>query len=204
MTKKILIFSALLLLIGAFAFAEIELGIGIAPPLTTDEEDTNSDPSEHISYSLHVGYSFWWLFYASWDAYVMPASLISALTGTTDQDENFIPGIYKPGVMNMIDFGIRPRIGPLLFLTELGVNSLYVYDQQEDEQSELGGNVRIGAGIRLGHLSIMATVSSVFSSFENMAQTFEDLGSGNPRLEEKAQEKLTETLLPTITLNLWF
>jgi hypothetical protein len=204
MTKKILIISTLLLLIGAFAFAEIELGVGITPPIVTEESGDVGDASEDISISFHTGYSFWWLFYASYDAYVMPAFLVSALTETTDDFGNAIPGIYKPGIMNMIDFGLRPRIGPILLLTEVGINSLYVYQQTEDEQSELGGNVRIGAGVRLGHLSVMATVTSVFSSFENMAQTFEDLGSGDPWLEEKAQEKLTETLMPTITLNLWF
>jgi hypothetical protein len=191
-------------LIGAFAFAEIELGVGITPPIIDEEGGATGDFGQDLSVSFHAGYSFWWLFYASWDAYVMPAFLVSALTGTTDENENFVPGVYKPGIMNLIDVGIRPRIGPILFLTEVGVNSLYVYQQTEDEQSELGGNVRIGAGIRLGHLSVMATITSIFSSFDNMAQTFEDLGSGVPWREEQAQKKLTETLMPTITLNLWF
>jgi hypothetical protein len=202
MTKKILIISALLFLISVFAFAEIELGVGITPPL--DVEGATGDFGQDMLISFHAGYSFWWLFYASWDAYVMPAYLVGAMTETSDEFGNLQPGIFKPGFMNMIDFGLRPRIGPLLFLTEVGVNSLYVYQQTDDEQSELGGNIRVGAGVRLGHLSVMATVSSVFASFENMAQTLDDLGSSDPWIADNAAERIADTLLPTITINLWF
>ncbi|MBI9104344.1 MAG: hypothetical protein JEY99_18140 [Spirochaetales bacterium] len=203
MNKKILIILAILLLFTGFAFAELELGVGITPPLE-DVEGATGDFGQDMLISFHGGYSFWWLFYASWDAYVMPAYLMSALTETIDDSGNVSPGVYKPGFLNMFDVGIRPRIGPLMVMAEVGINTLYVYEQSEDEQSELGGNIRVGAGLHFNHISIMGTVSSVFSSFDSMTNTLEDLGSGDAWLEEKAQEKIMETLIPTITVNLWF
>lgn len=210
--KKRLLIIGVLFFAAAFVMAgDIELGIGISPPI--GEGDTG-EPEQENTFSFHAGYSFWWLFYAAWDGYVMPPGAMAGLTGTTEVDPEtgesyFVDGYYRPGFVNMFNVGFRPRIGPLVGLATIGVNQLYIYKQDDPEEgidynSEAGANLRLGLGFRSkSHWMIMASAVSIFPSMDELTTTLNDLNSSDPWLQQQAEEKITSSLYPTITLNIW-
>jgi len=217
MTKKLALCAFLILFLSGVAFAELEVGFGIAPPLGSTSDETSDDQTESDSESssggffydntavLHAGYSFAWLFYASLDAMMLPPSAVSSMTGYFNVDDGtYKNGVYRPGILSLIDVGIRPRIGPLMLMVTTGINNLYIYQQDElDEEfaSSLGVNLRVGLGLKLSKwLGLMVSGTVVFSDFDSMIFTLKALE--DPKLTEKATEQLLNNLYPVITLNL--
>ncbi|MBT3273948.1 MAG: hypothetical protein HN368_12400, partial [Spirochaetales bacterium] len=93
MRKTVIAVAAVfLLLIAAPAFSnELELGLSWTP--VAADENYDEDSGESIT-GFHVGYVMLNFLYASWDALVMPPSIISEWTG-----------LYRPGFLNLYDAG---------------------------------------------------------------------------------------------------
>jgi len=209
MTKKLMLAAFLILALAGTAFTdELELGFGIAPPLNQDDMQ---GPSKGFFYDntavLHVGYSFAWLFYASYDALMLPPASVRNLTTYNDYEMNTErSGIYRPGILSLINIGFRPRIGPIIFMLSTGLNNLYIYQQSdlvEDEvfSPDLGVNLRAGLGFKFGKaLSIMASGTVVFNNFDSMFSTLEGLGDVSSR--EMVLDDLLLNLYPVISINL--
>lgn len=209
MTKKLMLATFLILALAGTAFTdELELGFGIAPPLN---QEAMQGPSKGFFYDntavLHVGYSFAWLFYASYDALMLPPASVSSMTGSFDvTNGTYQTGVYRPGILSLIDVGFRPRIGPVIIMVSTGFNNLYIYKQDElvdyaGFQPDLGVNLRAGLGFKIGKmLSINASGTVVFNSFDNMFATLEGLGDDN--LRELVLDNLLSNLYPVISINL--
>lgn len=211
MNKKAMLLAAALLLVSAGAWAEIELGVGIAPPIGDVPEEVQSQESGFLGNStlvFHAGYSFWWLFYASYDAFVLPPYSVSQMTGRIDPATGtYTDGYYRPGFMNTYDVGFRPRIGPISLLATVGVNQMYVYRQAEDgmEVPPLGVNLRVGAGIRFAKwIGGVFSATVPFADFQDMSDTLEALGGDDTYLSGIASDRIKSNLLPTFTINLYF
>lgn len=199
----ILIASLLLLSLATPIFAEIELGASLTPASFLKSADAAAMEQNIVGkegsfladliFGFHVGYSWWWLFYASLDSYVMPPWWVWGNTGE-----------YKPGFLNLIDLGVRPTLGPIMIMAEAGVNYMYLYKQAEDQkgasQPDFGANLRIGAGLQFGFWSLTASGTSVFVNFDEMINTMQKVSDGNPR----AIDKLVATIIPSLTFNLHF
>lgn len=194
MRKSVLI-TALLVLVLAVAtpvFAELELGISA----TIDPGQAN-DPTAEIDPipGFHVGYNWWGIFYASWDAMVLPPGLVNEFTG-----------FQRPGFLNLIDAGIRLRIGPIVTYATVGTNNIYVYRQSELEGSfnpEFGANIRVGAGLTFGFWGVNISGTTVFSSFDRLARTFQAFG-GTPAEQQAALDTIINGLIPALNLTLYF
>jgi len=209
MRKSVFLAVVLFLATGIGAFAEIELGIGIAPPIGEVPEDAASDGLfGDATTVLHAGYSFWWLFYASYDAFVLPPYAVSQMTGTIDPANGGLqPGYYRPGYLNTFNFGIRPRLGPLMLTASIGANSLYIYKGEEDglEPPPLGVNLRFGAGWKISkHFGLMATGTTVFGSMDELSNTLDALNSDNPDVSAAAEDRILANLFPSIVFSLYF
>jgi hypothetical protein len=209
MKKKILAAAVLLLLLSMPLFAEIEIGLGFSPPLFPDREGLSGDFFEDSIKSAHIGYSFWWLFYASVDAMVLPPYSVQGLTSTFE--EGYVQlGHYRPGFLFLLDAGIRPRIGPIFILAEVGINNLYVFEQDKLEASgveintDLGVNLKVGAGLKFGFWGVTLSGTAVFANPEIMMKTLQALGSTNQAIAQKALDTIVESLYPAITLQLMF
>ena len=209
MTKKLMLATFLILALAGTAFTdELELGFGIAPPLN---QEAMQGPSKGFFYDntavLHVGYSFAWLFYASYDALMLPPASVSNLTRVSDYELDIVQsGIYRPGILCLIDVGFRPRIGPVIIMVSTGLNNLYIYDQESLEantefQPDLGVNLRAGLGFKFGKmLSVMASGTVVFNNFDSMISSLEGLGDDNMR--DIVIDDLLSKLYPVISINL--
>ncbi len=210
MTKKLMLATFLILALAGTAFTdELELGFGIAPPLSQEDMTENGDKGFFYTNTavLHVGYSFAWLFYTSYDALMLPPASVSSMTGVFDVDDGtYQTGIYRPGILSLINVGFRPRIGPVILMLSTGFNNLYIYKQDELEQNagfspDLGVNLRAGLGFKFGKaLSIMASGTVVFNNFDSMISTLEGLGNDNMR--DLVLDNLMSNMYPVITINL--
>jgi hypothetical protein len=192
MRKSVLI-TALLVLVLAVAtpvFAEIELGIS-----GTFDPGQASDPDKELDIipGFHVGYS-WAIFYASWDAMVLPPGLVNEFTG-----------FQRPGFLNLIDAGIRLRIGPIVTYATVGTNNIYVYGQSElgDFNPEFGANIRVGLGLTFGFWGVNLSGTTVFSSFDRLARTLQAFG-GTPAEQQAALDTILDGLIPALNLTLYF
>ncbi len=202
----------LILFIPAFVSAsELELGMGYTP-MFGEELDDDATFQESGLTSFHVGYSFWWLFYASWDSFIMPPYIVESMTGGFEEDPDnpdagFVrDGYYRPGFLNMFDLGIRLKLGPVLAFAEMGINTLYVYRQEEDNldiAEGLGANIRLGAGAHFGWWGVTVSISSIQPSIDQAMTILENISSSDPFLQDQAKEMFSETLVPSIMLVLY-
>lgn len=207
MARKLVLAALLAVCVAGAAFAEIELGFGIAPPLASSDENVYYDGFFYNNTAiLHAGYSFAWLFYASVDMMMMPPSAVSGITGYLDPETGlYTNGIFRPGVLSMIDIGIRPRIGGLMLMVSTGINNLYVYKQDEISDyytPSLGVNLRAGVGLKLGkHLGLMVSATTVFSDFDTMIATLQALDADG-ETAQMAQEQILNNLFPAAVISL--
>ena len=214
MTKKRILAALLILLLTGTAFAEIELGFGIAPPLAESNDMSSSDDdayTEGFWYNntgiFHFGYSFAWLFYASADALILPPAAVQGMTGIYDMATGtFRTGPFRPGILTLLDVGFRPRIGPIMIMAATGINTMYIYRQDEldeDFQSDLGVNLRVGLGYKLGKiLSITASGTVVFNNFDTMVSTLDTLANGSASDQEFAMDTIMSGLYPAVVISL--
>lgn len=193
----------LLLSFSTPVFAEIELGASFTPAEFFMSEEVRdleaflgSTDDFDMIYGFHVGYSWWWLFYASVDSLIVPPWFIYSITAGEQS------GIYRPGYINMIDVGIRPTLGPLLIFAEAGLNNIFIYKQDEldNPPDNLGVNLRIGGGLLMDWWSITVSGTSVFPNFDQMVNVLEGIIDQNPQ----AIRYLMESLIPSINVNLHF
>lgn len=212
MRRLCILLVSIMLLVPAFISAdEIELGLSVTPLsiLKTQEAKdmenlfgTQGGFFQDNLLGLHAGYSLAWLFYASIDANIMPAWWIKKATQYSDADNNLVQGIYAPGFITLVDAGIRPTLGPIILMAELGINYLYIhsaYNKDPETGASLGGgsagfNLRIGVGYKFGPFSVTLVGTSVYSSFEMMTNTISEVFDGN----QMAIDNLKQSLVPSL------
>jgi len=192
--------------------AEIEIGVGVTPPLL--ERPAGAEDSDNIfekvMVSLHGGLSTAWLFYASVDAMLLPPYVLQSLTTTYNPTTGaYSEGIYRPGFLTMLDVGIRPKIGPLALLATVGVNMLYAYKEEElpqgSYQPELGVNARVGAYLFLGdNLALTGIGTVVFPDFDQLMVTAQALVGKNKTAQNQAIDRIMKNLVPTVGLVIQF
>ena len=180
-------------------------GVGYTPLSNEDLADDASFQESGLT-SFHAGYSFWWLFYASWDSFIMPPYLVESMTGSLENDV-YKEGYYRPGFLNMYDVGIRIHLGPVMGFATVGVNTLYVYRQDEDMLDvgeNIGANLRLGLGARFDWWGITASISSIQPSIDQAVMIIENMSSGDDYLKTQAEEMFLANLVPSIMLVMYF
>lgn len=190
---------------------EWELGLGYTPMLDEEAQDTSFQESSLLSF--HLGYSFWWLFYASWDSFILPPFIVESMTGAFEEDPNdpeagfYREGYYRPGFLNMFDVGIRLSLGPVIGFAEMGINTLYVYRQKEDEleiDSGVGANIRLGVGARFDWWGLTLAISSIQPSLDQTFELIRNLTSDDAFTQDKAKEMFADTLVPSLMFVMYF
>lgn len=142
---------------------------------------------------LHLAHRFAHVLYASWDALISPPKIVQSWTTTEKTDHHgtklTIPGVYRPGFLNLLDFGLGLPIGPAFISAQAGINYLYILEQfrlaEANRGGTLGANIRVGAGIRFAgkiyDWAIVANGTVVFPNIATALQTVADLGSTGAR-----------------------
>jgi hypothetical protein len=199
-----LILSCVLLLGAVFiapAFStDWEFGISWTPVLGEDTGRAEEEGLESIT-GFHFAYSPWAILYASWDSLIMPAQVISDMTGYYDEENDvWKEGYYFPGYLNLFDVGIRLVLGPVLVSAQIGTNNIWVY--REGITGGFGANLRLGAGLKFGWWGITLTGTSVFQSMTKLLNTFKGLASETTRAW--AVNELTAGLHPSVMAVLHF
>lgn len=212
MSKRWKILFFVLLLSGGAIWADIEVGVGFSPPLGKLPEgmpEKAAGPLGNTMVSFHAGYSFAWLFYLSGDAYVLPPFVVRNMTTTIEEDGFVKDGLYRPGFLNMINVGLRPRLGPVALSATVGLNSLYLY--KEGEVSDKANKPSLGVNLRLGGIlfvndlfSFSLTGTTVFPDGRTLFSTLGSLGSKDSFIREQAVDLIVGNLYPTLTVNLNF
>lgn len=172
-------------------FAEDNLEVGASFVPTSSPED--EEPLEFI-WGSHLGYRFWGIFYAGWDALVVPPHII----------QDWTP-FYRPGFLNLFDAGLRLDIGPIIGYATLGVNNLYVYRQDEDNltfNDDLGANLRLGVGLKFNHAwGVSLQGRSIFPSMDDLIYTLR--GLGDPEARPFVVRRIRDGLIPALVVTLY-
>lgn len=192
--------------LSTYIFGEVELGLSYTPgSLLKNEEseameefyDVESGVFGDSIIGFHAGYSFWWLFYVSVDSLMVPPWWVYQLTSYTGTDGTTYDGINAPGFVNFFDIGIRPKIGPVYLLATVGVNALYIHSEYDtrEEDATVGFNLRLGLGVKFDNFSFTLTGTSVYSDYDSMASTIENLIEAE---DPDATTDFLESLIPSI------
>ena len=176
----------LLLLVSSpiFSIIEEETDVGISFMPTTEDVFLDSG-----LVGLHIAHRFAHVLYASWDALISPPQMVQSWTTSEKTDHHgtklILPGVYRPGFLNLFDFGLGLPIGPAFISAQAGINYLYILEQfrlaEINQGGALGANVRVGAGIRFDEWAIIANGTVVFPSIQSALQTITDLGTTGAR-----------------------
>jgi len=217
MRRLCVLLVAIMLIVPTFIFAdEIELGIAVTP--LGLNKNTQADQMggmlgsgdgffQNNSLGLHAGYSLAWLFYASIDANIMPSWWIKTATEMSDPTTGeFKQGILAPGYMTFIDVGIRPTLGPIILMAELGMNYLYIHDTYNKDPltggpmagGSIGANLRIGVGYKFSAFSVSLQGTAVFPNFEALSATLKGVANE----DQKSIDALKASLIPSLTFYL--
>ncbi len=190
--KKILVPLAVVLLLALAtpAFAEWELGLSWIP---LGANSYASDLEYNFIPGFHVGYGFWYVGYASWDAFALPDFMTYNVTGN----------YYTPSFLNLWDVGLRLVIGPVLGFAEIGVNNLWVYSVGLMNAEGVGANIRLGVGAKFNWWGITVAGTSVYSSFGRAAETIGGLFSGEATIRNASLTSITGGLIWSIGLNFY-
>jgi hypothetical protein len=181
----------MLIMISAPAYSnELELGLSWTP--VPGDESMGEDSLDSMT-GFHVGYVMLNFLYGSWDSLVVPPSVISEWTG-----------YYRPGFLNLFDFGIRIQIRPLVASVGVGVNNVRIHEPETafGLETNFGANLRLMAGLRFDWWGIGLTGTAVFPSFEYMVNTLEGLVADSTR--QYALSKIGDSLVPSIGFTLYF
>jgi len=188
---------------------EYEFGIALTPmSFLKSQEDVDMEAAQmqtgqssilsDYSLGLHAGYSFAWLFYASVDANAMPPWWVAKQTATIDAEGNRVPGDSLPAFVSFFDVGIRPTLGNLIIMAELGLNHFYIYRQEAESEAKLGVNFRVGLGYKMNAFSLDVLGTLIFEDFRTMQGVFEAFSND----EEWAREKIMQSLIPSVAIYL--
>ncbi len=190
--KVTLVLLVLFVLSAGTAFAnELELGISVTPLQTQTFE--GEDTVEAMP-GFHVARKFFGILYGSWDAIVAGPGIMEDLTT-----------FYRPGYINVFGAGFRLDIASLRLTGTIGVNSLYLYRQDEDRldfDADFGANLRLGAAWQFNRsLGVGVSGMTLFPSFASLVNTLEALGADSTR--DDAVARIRAGLIPSIHLN-WY
>ena len=181
----------LLLSISVQAYSdEIELGLSWTPVM---DNAASADEEVDSIRGFHLGYVLWGFVYGSWDALVMPPSIIQNWTG-----------FYRPGFLNLYDVGVTFTFRPFVVYAELGLNNVYVYKQGSSQalKNNFGANLRIGGGLKWDWIGINLSGTAVFHSFASMASTLAELANSDS--SDRAAEKIGNAIVPSLNVVLYF
>jgi hypothetical protein len=206
-----LLLVALLALAVLPALAEIELGIGVSPPIGQDTSVSNttgsSDPLQQFwdgaTKSVHLGLRSFGILYLSGDFIVVPPFFTEGMTSSWDSaKQSWGNGYYRPAVVSLYDLGLKLKLGPVGLSASAGINQLYLYKQSElggYSPPDLGVNLRLGAGLRLlKFLGIEAVIVTVQPSFKDAVEVVEGVFASDPVLQQSSMDRLTKQLIPMI------
>ena len=190
-TKSLVILLLISVSFLGFAIVEEETDVGVSFMPATEDVFLDSG-----LVGLHVAHRFAHVLYASWDALISPPKMVQSWTTSEKTDHHgtklIIPGVYRPGFLNLFDFGLGLPIGPVFISAQAGINYLYILEQfrlaEVNQGGALGANVRVGAGIRFDsslsfnhEWAIVANGTVVFPSIQSALQTLSDLGTTGAR-----------------------
>jgi hypothetical protein len=181
----------MLFMISAPAFSnELELGLSWTP--VRADENYGEENLESMT-GFHIGYVMLNFLYGTWDSIVVPPSMISEWTG-----------YYRPGFLNLFDFGIRIQIRPVIASVGMGVNKVRVHEPETayGMETSFGANLRLGAGLRFDWWGVGLTGTAVFATFDNMVDSLKGLLAESTR--QLAFKKIGESLVPSIGVTLYF
>ena len=190
--RKIVMCALVLLVLTAVvpAFSRnFDIGMSFTPVLG----DPSTDEGElDLMFGFHFGYSFLYILYASWDAVIIPPSVIQEWTG-----------LKRPGFLNLYDAGVKFSIGRIIAYAEFGLNSIYVYKQDTiGFDPNFGANLRLGAGMSFGWIGVTLSGTAVFPSFDYMIGTLKGLIADSTR--KTSLEKIGDTLVPSVNVTMYF
>jgi hypothetical protein len=156
MKKTILLLAGFMLLASVAWSDELELGIGAAAQQQDPLATTQTDPSQSNSlYILRAAYGWLSFINFSLDSIVLPPSSVEKMTAKVTLDgvtgnNSVIQGIYRPGMINLVDVGIKFALfNKLVMGVQVGVNSLYIYRMNEDKDLFAGIDTNLGANIKV-------------------------------------------------------
>jgi len=179
----------------SFAALSLELGVSGTPAPAGDGK------VEGI-FGFHVGVSPWAVLFASWDALVMPPSMISGMTSYIDSTGTWIQGSLVPGYLNLFDAGFRFIMGPVVLMLMAGTNMIYTYDPAETigvkMAGSFGANLRVAAGLKFKWWGITVAGTSVFNSGEALVTTMKALIPDTTR--KWAFDQIVSGLVPSLML----
>jgi hypothetical protein len=168
---------------------DLELGVSFVPT----SPPTEGEDLEFI-WGSHLGYRFWGIFYAGWDALIVPPHMIKTWTP-----------FFRPGYLNLFDAGLRLDIGPLVGHATIGVNRIYVYRQDADSlefNDNMGANLRLGAGLKLNNTwGFSVQGRSIFHSMDELIDTLRGLGDAGAR--PFVIQQIRDGLIPTLVVTLY-
>ena len=219
MKKRILMLLMLFALLITPVFAELELGFGLTPVASNNDDGTQNQDSNFFEDSLktfHFGLRWWFIFYGSLDSMVVPPAMAQELSSPWIEDPSYPGGGYwgegyfRPAFLNIYDIGFKLALGPLSGSAQLGVNTLYLYKQNELKSadktfnSNLGANIKIAAGLKFGRaLGIEAAALSVQPSIKTAVQTVRGLFAESESVRTNASQRFRDTLLYSFMLVLY-
>jgi hypothetical protein len=212
MNKWLFILAAMIVFIVMPAVAEIELGIGVSPPLGQDTSASNMNSANQTGMqqfwngatkSLHAGWRTLGILYVSGDFVLIPSFFTETMTGSWDSSTaTWSPGVYRPAVVSLYDAGFKLKLGSLSLSVQAGLNQLYVYKQSElvnFNAPPLGVNLRLGAGLRLAKfLGLEAVIVTLQPSFQDAVDVVKGVVSSDSVLQQNSLDRLTKQLIPSI------
>ena len=138
---------------------------------------------------------------------MIPPYIIRDITTVVEDDVIVQDGFYRPGFVNFFDVGVRLVLFDMLVgFAGLGVNTLYIYEQdnlpEADQPGGFGANLRLGAGLKINDsLGVDLTGTALFPSFDKMLDVLGDLSSTSEAVNQAALNQIK--LFPTVML-VWY
>ncbi len=192
MRKAVFIFGIGLLLGASVPGFSDTLDLGLSWTPVADKSIAAQEELDAIR-GFHIGYALWDFVYFSWDALVIPPSIIEGWTG-----------FYRPGFLNLYDGGIQLYFKPFFFYSEIGLNNVYVYKQGSNQvlQNNFGANLRLGLGLRWDWIGVNLSGTAVFHSFSSLTSTLAELANRDSR--DRALQKIGDAIVPSFNFALYF
>jgi hypothetical protein len=210
MNRRILIPVVALALLATPAFAQFDLGLTATVPLAA-----TADPSAQVEAlpGFHFGYGFLWLFYGSLDSIVLGPQTVQSMTKRVQELEGGgiyeTAGYYRPGFLNLADVGARLIIGPFVAAAQFGLNSLYIYKQQEilaenpNFQSGFGANFQVTGGLRFGFWGVSVIGTAVFPDMTSAIRSVSRLVANSEAERTLAFNQIVQRMIPTLAVVLY-
>jgi hypothetical protein len=197
-----------LLMIAVLAIPAFSIGweVGLNATVVPGEGGREGEGGVEPVIGFHIGISPIAILYASWDALALPPNMIQGMTTFYDEaNATWVQGYYRPGFLNLFNFGLRFILGPVVLYTTVGTNNIYIYKQSDlpaGAGGSWGANLRIGAGAKFGWWGVGLSGTAIFPSFATMVEVFRQLGSEENR--QWALDQIVNGLVPSLTATLYF